>query len=100
MQFFDSITDHFKQEHYPCEHPECIERRFVVFPSEQQLKMHTAREHGQSLTRAEKKQALTLPIAFNVRNTNIDNPQNRYDAIYCKLCQVQGRSVCVFYLGF
>lgn len=59
-------ADHFKQEHYPCEHPQCLEQRFVVFPTEQELKTHTAREHGQSLSKAERKQALTLPVAFNV----------------------------------
>lgn len=59
-------TDHFKVDHYPCEHPHCLEQRFVVFPTEQELKTHTAREHGQTLTKAERKQALTLPVTLNV----------------------------------
>eukprot|EP00887_Chlorella_sp_A99_P006106 scaffold22.g6106.t1 len=77
---------HFRQEHHPCPHPDCLERKFVVFFTEQvesagtgtdcmgqlgrlaqELRQHTAREHGETLSKAEKRQALTLPVAFTYR---------------------------------
>lgn len=38
----------------------------MVFPNEQELKQHVAREHGGNMSRAEKRQALTIPINFQV----------------------------------
>ena len=37
------------------------------FLTEQELKQHCAREHGGAMTRAEKRQALTIPINLQVR---------------------------------
>lgn len=36
-------ADHFQHEHFLCPHPACMEKKFVVFPTEQELKTHTAR---------------------------------------------------------
>ena len=36
-------ADHFQHEHFLCPHPACLEKKFVVFVSEQELKTHTAR---------------------------------------------------------
>ena len=36
-------ADHFQHEHYLCPHPACLEKKFIVFSSEQELKTHTAR---------------------------------------------------------
>ena len=36
-------ADHFERDHFLCPHPACLEKKFIVFPSEQQLKTHTAR---------------------------------------------------------
>jgi hypothetical protein len=36
-------SDHFKRDHYLCPHPACLEKKFVVFQGEQELKTHTAR---------------------------------------------------------
>lgn len=38
----------------------------MVFASEQELKTHMAREHGQEMTKAERKQAFSVPVGFNV----------------------------------
>jgi len=64
---YPDLENHFRQAHYPCEHPNCLEQKFIVFATEQELRTHTAREHGQTLTKQEKKQALTVPVAFNYR---------------------------------
>jgi hypothetical protein len=39
-------ADHFQRDHYLCPHPACLEKKFVVFTSEQELKTHTARWVG------------------------------------------------------
>lgn len=52
--------------HHLCEDQTCLEKKFIVFPSEQELKQHVAREHGGNMSRAEKRQALTIPVNFQV----------------------------------
>jgi len=73
-------AEHFRHEHYLCEDHGCLEKKFLVFPNEQELKQHVAREHGGNMSRAEKRQALTIPINFQVpvlcllqRSTNVRN---------------------------
>ena len=60
------IAGHFRTEHYLCEHPSCLEQKFVVFRSEQELKAHCAKEHSQDMSKAELKQARSLQVSFNV----------------------------------
>ena len=60
------LADHFSHQHHPCEHSVCLERKFVVFQTEQELRQHCAREHGGNMSRAEKRQALTIPINVQV----------------------------------
>ena len=38
-----TFADHFASDHHLCPHPDCMEKKFVVFPTEQELKTHTAR---------------------------------------------------------
>jgi len=38
----------------------------MVFLSEQELKQHNARDHAGSMSRAERRQALTIPIDIQV----------------------------------
>ena len=61
-------ADHFRHEHYLCNHQTCLDRKFIVFMTEQELKQHAAREHGGDLSKAERRQALTIPINFQVRH--------------------------------
>ncbi|PRW56692.1 LIM domain and RING finger isoform A [Chlorella sorokiniana] len=64
---YADLENHFQHEHYLCPHPACLEKKFIVFPSEQELKTHTAREHGETLSKLEKKAALTLQMNFQYR---------------------------------
>ncbi|KAG9024473.1 Peptidyl-prolyl cis-trans isomerase B [Tulasnella sp. JGI-2019a] len=41
---------HFKEDHHPCTHPLCLEQKFVVFPTEMDLKTHSIEVHGDALT--------------------------------------------------
>lgn len=49
---------HFQSDHHPCPHPSCLERKFVVFAEEQDLKRHFATEHGSemNMSRAQRRQ--------------------------------------------
>ncbi|CAK0783675.1 hypothetical protein CVIRNUC_006874 [Coccomyxa viridis] len=61
---YNELEDHFRHEHYLCNHQTCLDRKFIVFMTEQELKQHAAREHGGDLSKAERRQALTIPINF------------------------------------
>ena len=43
---FDSLNSHSSECHYPCDYPECKEQRFVVFPEEEDLRLHWLEKHG------------------------------------------------------
>ena len=70
FRFFEQTVrccaDHFRHEHYLCNHQTCLDRKFIVFMTEQELKQHAAREHGGDMSKAERRQALTIPINFQV----------------------------------
>lgn len=57
-------SEHFQNDHHLCPHPSCLEKKFVVFNSEHELKRHFAGEHGDELkmSRAQRREALTIPI--------------------------------------
>jgi hypothetical protein len=59
-------AEHFRADHHPCPHPDCLERKFVVFAAEAELKRHFASEHGGDMSRAQRRQALTVPIQLQV----------------------------------
>ena len=61
---YGALEEHFKEEHHICQNQECLEKKFVVFSTDQELKTHVVREHGGSMTKAEKKQALTVETGF------------------------------------
>lgn len=47
-----------------CGAPEC---KGVVFGAEHELRAHAAREHGDAMSRAERRQAMTIPITLQAR---------------------------------
>ena len=59
-------TDHFGRDHFLCAHQGCLDKHFIVFSTEAELKQHSAREHGNNMSRAEKRQALSIPVNFQV----------------------------------
>ncbi|PVZ99132.1 hypothetical protein BB558_004844 [Smittium angustum] len=44
-----SLVEHFESDHYPCRHPSCLDRKFVVFKSDIDLKAHELEEHGKNI---------------------------------------------------
>ncbi|XP_024531658.1 E3 ubiquitin-protein ligase ZNF598 isoform X2 [Selaginella moellendorffii] len=66
---YDDLESHFRNEHALCEDPDCLAKKFVVFASEQELKVHNAKEHGGSLTRAQRNAALKIPVSYQFRRS-------------------------------
>jgi hypothetical protein len=61
---YQELEEHFRRDHHLCHHPGCLEKKFVVFKDESELKRHTAQEHGDELklTKAQRREAFTLPV--------------------------------------
>lgn len=53
-----------------CPHPSCLEKRFVVFNNDYELKAHFAAEHGDDLkmSAAQRRQAMSIPIQLQFRD--------------------------------
>ncbi|CAH2350412.1 E3 ubiquitin-protein ligase Hel2p [[Candida] railenensis] len=43
---YDSLFQHFRVDHYVCNFPICLEKKFVVFREELDLTAHMLKEHG------------------------------------------------------
>ncbi|XP_076940562.1 uncharacterized protein LOC143609794 [Bidens hawaiensis] len=67
---YDDLEMHFRQEHFLCEDEACLIKKFVVFPSEAEIKVHNAQEHGGRMSRSKRNAALQLPTSFTYRRHN------------------------------
>lgn len=56
------------QEHFCCDEPQCLERKFVVFGEEHELRAHIAKEHGDQMTRAQRRAHLTILLTLQYRS--------------------------------
>ncbi|KAL7422362.1 hypothetical protein Q5752_003008 [Cryptotrichosporon argae] len=61
------LEEHFKFDHYPCLQPSCVERKFVVFGSELDLRAHLMSEHSEDMSARDRAQARTLNVDFSAR---------------------------------
>ncbi|KAF1914972.1 Mnd1 family-domain-containing protein [Ampelomyces quisqualis] len=48
---YDSLENHFHKEHFLCPDRECLEKKFVVFDSEMDLKAHQIETHPNGLSK-------------------------------------------------
>ncbi|EFW99997.1 c2h2 finger domain containing protein [Grosmannia clavigera kw1407] len=48
---YDALEEHFRRDHYLCIDRECMDKKFVVFESEMDLKAHQLEEHGNTLSK-------------------------------------------------
>lgn len=48
---YNALEEHFKKDHFLCQDRECLEKKFVVFESEMDLKAHQLSEHGGSFSK-------------------------------------------------
>ena len=69
-----ALTDHFRVDHFMCPHPRCLDKKFVVFETEQEMKRHFATEHGDELkmSRAQRREASSVAIPLQYREGGRD----------------------------
>ncbi|KAF2669655.1 hypothetical protein BT63DRAFT_373486 [Microthyrium microscopicum] len=48
---YDTLEEHFRKDHYVCLDQECLEKKFVVFESEMDLRAHQLESHPNGLTK-------------------------------------------------
>ncbi|KAG5440272.1 hypothetical protein PCANB_001842 [Pneumocystis canis] len=61
---YDSLEKHFRKNHYICPETECLEKRFVVFGTEIDLKAHQLEVHKNNLSSKALKEAKRIPMSF------------------------------------
>ncbi|KAI1134041.1 hypothetical protein F5Y05DRAFT_399881 [Hypoxylon sp. FL0543] len=60
---YNALEEHFKKDHFLCLDRECLEKKFVVFGSEMDLKAHQLSEHGNSLSKDVRRDARLVDIS-------------------------------------
>jgi hypothetical protein len=63
---YDSLEVHFRKSHFLCPDQGCLDKKFIVFPSEIDLKAHQLDEHGDTLSKDVRRDARMVDLsAFN-----------------------------------
>lgn len=62
---YDALEKHFNKDHFLCLDRECLEKKFVVFDSEMDLKAHQVSEHADSSSKETRR--VNLSSEFQVR---------------------------------
>ncbi|KAG0186272.1 hypothetical protein DFQ28_008084 [Apophysomyces sp. BC1034] len=73
---YNRLESHFRRSHFLCLRSQCLEKKFVVFESEIDMKAHEVEVHGASmanLQRAQKSEARRIDINFEYA----DSPRRR-----------------------
>nr|XP_019011646.1 uncharacterized protein I206_03749 [Kwoniella pini CBS 10737]OCF50427.1 hypothetical protein I206_03749 [Kwoniella pini CBS 10737] len=65
FQNYNALEKHFNQDHFPCQQPICLEKKFVVFGTEMDLKAHTITEHSESMSSRDKAQSRQIAVDFS-----------------------------------
>ena len=69
-QDYNALEEHFKKDHFLCLDRECLEKKFVVFESEMDLKAHQLSDHGNSLSKDVRRDARLVDLSgFDLRQT-------------------------------
>jgi len=75
---YESLEQHFKNDHFVCLDQECLEKKFVVFESEMDLKAHQLETHPNGLTKDAKRDARRVDISsFDYRTPHQDDRRAR-----------------------
>ncbi|KAB5522129.1 zinc finger protein [Coniochaeta sp. 2T2.1] len=68
FQDYNALEKHFQKDHFLCLDRECLEKKFVVFESEIDLKAHQLSEHGNSLSKDVRRDARVVDMSgFDLR---------------------------------
>lgn len=77
---YDSLEQHFRKGHFLCADQDCLDKKFVVFESEMDLKAHQLETHPNGLSKDARKDARRVDIsAFDYRTPHQDNRGGRRD---------------------
>lgn len=60
---YNALEAHFKNDHHLCSDRECLEKKFVVFESEMDLKAHQLSEHANTLSKDVRRDARLVDIS-------------------------------------
>jgi len=63
---YEKLENHFQMSHHLCQHESCIEHKFVVFATSDELQLHDLEVHYN------KKKWATVPIEFHVRGSAVN----------------------------
>ncbi|KAH0259093.1 hypothetical protein KCU71_g21306, partial [Aureobasidium melanogenum] len=74
---YNALEVHFRKDHFVCPDQECLEKKFVVFDSEMDLKAHQLEAHPNGLTKDARRDARRVDISgFDYRAPHQqDRPQ-------------------------
>lgn len=75
---YNSLEEHFRKDHFLCADQECMDKKFVVFESEMDLKAHQLEAHPNGLTKDARRDARRVDISgFDYRTPHQDNRGGR-----------------------
>ena len=75
---YNSLEQHFRRDHFTCADQECLDKKFVVFESEMDLKAHQLEAHPNGLSKDARKDARRVDIStFDYRTPHQDNRGGR-----------------------
>ncbi|KAF2877814.1 Mnd1 family-domain-containing protein [Massariosphaeria phaeospora] len=77
---YDGLEVHFRKEHFLCPDRECLEKKFVVFDSEMDLKAHQLEVHPNGLSKDALRDARRVDMsAFQLRASQDQESSGRRD---------------------
>ncbi|WVW85416.1 hypothetical protein I302_107454 [Kwoniella bestiolae CBS 10118] len=65
FQNYDALAKHFNQDHFPCPQPICLEKKFIVFGTDMDLKAHMISEHSESMSARDRAQSRQINVDFS-----------------------------------
>lgn len=69
---YNMLELHYRKDHFMCPDPGCVEKKFIVFETEIDLKAHQLSEHGNTLSKDVRRDARIVDMAaFNYRDPYI-----------------------------
>ncbi|KAF2645667.1 hypothetical protein P280DRAFT_389659 [Massarina eburnea CBS 473.64] len=77
---YDALEVHFRKDHFMCPDRECLEKKFVVFDSEMDLKAHQIEVHPNGLTKDALRDARRVDMSgFQLRTSHEQDYGGRRD---------------------
>ncbi|KAB8076926.1 hypothetical protein BDV29DRAFT_169097 [Aspergillus leporis] len=75
---YNALEDHFQKDHFLCLDKECLEKKFVVFESQMDMKAHQLECHPNGLSKDARRDARTVDLsAFDYRTPYQPQRQRR-----------------------